>query len=52
MIYIGGLVIEDNLPNYIQMVSDTWSIWENPTYHTRLKESYYVVKETFAQYNE
>lgn len=27
----------------------TWNEWEMPTYHERLKESYYIIKETFKK---
>jgi len=28
----------------------TWNNWEYPTYHERLKQSYFIVKETFNKY--
>ena len=27
-----------------------WDVWEMPTYHERLKKSYYIVQDTFASY--
>ncbi|MDF2724587.1 MAG: hypothetical protein K0Q59_4262, partial [Paenibacillus sp.] len=31
-----------------QMKTYTWPVWETPTYHERLKQSYYRMKETFG----
>lgn len=35
----------------IQMNSYTWSIWEFPVYHERLKQSYFILKTEFKKYN-
>lgn len=34
-----------------QMKSYTWDKWEMPTYHERLKESYYIMQEAFKNIN-
>ncbi|QWC00694.1 family 2 glycosyl transferase [Mycoplasmatota bacterium] len=51
-IFIGASIIENGQANYIEMTSDTWNSWERPTYHIRLKESYYIIKDTFSTYDD
>ncbi len=35
----------------IQMYPYTWDAWDLPTYHERLKQSYYILKTAFDLYN-
>jgi hypothetical protein len=51
-IYIGASIIENNVANTIFMVSNTWDSWQTPSYHMRLKQSYYILKDAFASYND
>ncbi|ABW18172.1 hypothetical protein [Alkaliphilus oremlandii] len=46
--YIGGILIEDKtvIVNSV-MEYYTWDEWETPTYHERLKPSYYILQKTF-----
>ncbi len=44
--HIGAKVLEDNHnETTIPMVETQWKSWEYPTYHMRLKPSYYIFKE-------
>lgn len=50
-IYAGIGILKDN--NYIlnmEMNFYSWNPWETPTYHERLKESYYILKDAFNKY--
>ncbi len=44
-----ALIIDDQNLN-ISLVSTTWDSWEEPQYHMRLKESYYIIQEAFKLY--
>lgn len=50
-IYAGAEIIKDiTLDRDIEMNLYTWSSWEMPTYHERLKPSYYILKDAFKLY--
>lgn len=50
-IYAGVGVLEDNgSAQNIEMNLYSWEDWETPTYHERLKSSYYILKEAFSKY--
>lgn len=42
--------IENDLLEKERLAFYQWPNWEVPTYHERLKESYYIMKDTFAEY--
>lgn len=49
--FIGAYHTSDPAIAYhIHMTTTTWEGWETPTYHERLKQSYFIVKEAFKQY--
>lgn len=45
-IYIGVSVENE----YMHLSPFTWDNWESPTYHERLKQSYYLVQDAFSKY--
>ncbi len=51
-IFIGAGVYESkrSAPE-ITMHPTTWEAWDIPTYHSRLKPSYYILKEAFSIYD-
>ena len=50
-IYAGAAVVQDKTPTQsITMTSYKWEEWNVPTYHERLKQSYYILKEAFGKY--
>ncbi len=49
---IGATVVEDpDMSTLIEMTSFAWEGWEEPTYHERLKPSYYILKDAFEDYD-
>lgn len=36
----------------IKMADYSWETWDMPTYHERLKPSYYIIQETFAEMDQ
>jgi len=47
-LYIGGILIRDNAVTVnSSMDYYTWKEWDTPTYHERLKPSYYILKKAF-----
>ena len=48
-IYLGAAVLKEGsvISKEINMSSVAWSGWKMPTYHERLKPSYYILKEAF-----
>ncbi|MGM9988066.1 MAG: family 2 glycosyl transferase [Bacillaceae bacterium] len=47
-IHAGAYVLKNNeVVEQAKMKSYTWEKWEMPTYHERLKSSYYIMKEAF-----
>jgi len=51
-IYIGAYYTSNlNQNHFIEMISTSWDTWEMPSYHERLKQSYFIVKEAFKRYN-
>lgn len=49
-IYVGaGIYHKDSRPVEIGVDSYTWQNWENPTFHERLKPSYYIMKKAFEE---
>ena len=34
----------------VEMKPFTWETWDMPTYHERLKPSYYILKDAFTKY--
>lgn len=51
-IYVGvGLADNNTIDDKIKMNLYSWSTWNMPVYHERLKPSYYIMKEAFAKYN-
>ncbi|PRR81687.1 family 2 glycosyl transferase [Clostridium vincentii] len=50
-INVGSSISSDtNADQNIEMNLYNWDTWENPIYHERLKESYYILKDAFSQY--
>ena len=49
--YIGGDFISVTDDILIEMTETTWSSWQNPSFHTRLKKSYYIIKAAFNEYS-
>lgn len=47
-----GLIIKkgEKVMDRTEMKMFSWSRWEFPSYHERLKESYYIVKKAFENY--
>lgn len=39
-------------PLFIEMDHYSWDTWEMPSYHERLKPSYYILKDTLKHYHE
>lgn len=53
-IYIGNAVNRESSVNegeQIKMKLYSWKSWEEPSYHERLKPSYYILKKAFSKYN-
>lgn len=53
-IYLGATIIKegDTESKDVTLNPYTWEKWELPTYHERLKPSYYLIKEAFLKYSE
>jgi len=52
-IFIGAHITSNlNSSVMIQMAATTWDAWENPSYHERLKDSYWILKETFKRFSK
>lgn len=49
-IYFGASIIDEQLQTDISLFSTTWDSWDYPTYHSRLKKSYVLIKEAFGLY--
>ena len=50
-IHIGASYIQsDQEVKNIQLYSFTWDAWDYPTYHERLKQSYYILQKAFNLY--
>lgn len=48
--YLGAIVLEDDRTIWTsEIVETTWQTWDYPTYHMRLKRSYFIVKEAFQR---
>jgi hypothetical protein len=49
--YLGAGVVKEGATDKIDIIMDyyTWSPWSAPTYHERLKPSYYILKDAFKQ---
>ena len=45
-----GILEGANLIKNIEMNLYSWEKWDMPTYHERLKPSYYILKEAFSKY--
>jgi len=51
--YIGVVIEENGEVSYsMNMVETMWDSWSEPSYHMRLKPSYYIVKEAFKHLEE
>ena len=47
--YIGGILFQENkVIESIDMNLYSWQEWDMPSYHERLKPSYFIMKEAFA----
>jgi len=44
-----GVLKEGTSIPLIEMNYYSWNMWETPTYHERLKQSYYIIKDAFIQ---
>lgn len=53
-IYLGAALVKKGFtePNKIILEPYSWEPWELPTYHERLKPSYYLLKEAFLEYDK
>lgn len=51
-IYIGAGIVKNGMASneIIKMGYYTWSGWDMPTYHERLKPSYYILKDAFKAF--
>jgi len=48
--YIGGILLKDNqVIDSTDMNLYSWSEWDTPSFHERLKPSYFIAKEAFAK---
>ncbi|MBO2944589.1 family 2 glycosyl transferase [Paenibacillus sp. F411] len=45
--HIGIMQPDENAPSNVPMSRYTWEDWERPSYHERLKPSYYILQEGF-----
>ncbi|MDF2612376.1 MAG: hypothetical protein K0S71_162 [Clostridia bacterium] len=48
-LYIGAVLIQNNLLLASEMSPYSWDKWDIPAYHERLKPSYYILKEAFEK---
>lgn len=50
-IYLGGAIMsqDSSTEAEIPMEFYTWDNWERPSYHERLRQSYYIVREAFEK---
>ncbi len=46
-IYVGGILMRNNNTYASKMSFYSWKKWDIPSYHERLKPSYYILKNTF-----
>ena len=47
-IYVGGVLIRDGVASEnLDFEKYDWNKWETPTYHERLKPSYYILQKAF-----
>lgn len=51
-IYFGAGFITKDQATEISLMPTSWNPWEQPTYHLRLKESYYILQEAFKTYDD
>ena len=50
-IYVGASVLNgSNTTQNVEMNLYSWNDWDMPTYHERLKPSYYILKDAFSKY--
>lgn len=49
--YFGGILIKDSKMSSSDMAAYSWNKWDTPTYHERLKPSYYIIQKAFAGVN-
>ena len=51
--YLGAFLANNGKSGnpYISMGKYDWKEWKMPSYHERLKPSYYILKDAFAKYN-
>lgn len=50
-IYAGARILNDTTSTKtIEMGKFSWEPWETPSYHERLKPSYYILKDAFKKY--
>lgn len=47
---VGAVILEDEKTKNIEMNLYNWEEWDIPTYHERLKPSYYILKDAFSKY--
>ncbi|MBC8060130.1 MAG: family 2 glycosyl transferase [Clostridiaceae bacterium] len=49
-IYIGGILLKEGKVNqYLSSEKYDWDKWDIPTYHERLKPSYYILQKAFKE---
>lgn len=48
-IYVGGILIRNNISSSSNMALYYWDKWDAPSYHERLKPSYDILKTTFKK---
>ena len=49
-IFFGAAFVSQDETAYINLYESTWDDWEQPTYHTRLKQSYEIIKTAYKRY--
>ena len=47
---VEGSASSEGSPARVEMKPFTWETWDMPTYHERLKPSYYILKDAFSKY--
>lgn len=48
-IYISGILLRSDNVDASPMIAYSWENWETPTYHERLKQSYGILRDAFAE---
>lgn len=53
-IYLGAALVKKGYTESSELMMEpySWESWELPTYHERLKPSYYLLKEAFLEYDK